>query len=231
MVPEKITPHDAFSDARLVARYADGPPRIVPGFADMQRMSTLLLAERVPDGGRVLVVGAGGGLELKTFAQAYPTWTFDGVDPSSKMIELAVQTLGTLASRVQLHEGTIDAAPAGPFDAATCLLTMHFLSLPERLRTAVEVRRRLKPGSPFVVVHMSIPAEQDERTSWMSRYAAFAISSGIDAHDAQKSSQAIKAHLNFLSPQQDESILREAGFSRISLFYVGFTFRGWVAYA
>ncbi len=29
----------------------------------------------------------------------------------------------------------------------------------------------------------------------------------------------------------DEVILREAGFSNISLFYVGFTFRGWVACA
>jgi tRNA (cmo5U34)-methyltransferase len=37
--------------------------------------------------------------------------------------------------------------------------------------------------------------------------------------------------LTILTPEQDEAILREAGFSNVSLFYVGFTFRGWVGYA
>src|SRR5687767_1511634 len=53
---------DPFSDPQAVARYADGPPRLVPGFVHLQRMVTVLLAERVPRDGRVLVVGAGGGL-------------------------------------------------------------------------------------------------------------------------------------------------------------------------
>jgi tRNA (cmo5U34)-methyltransferase len=204
---------------------------MVPGFFDLHRMATLLLAEHVPDNGSVLVVGAGGGLELKTFAQAQPSWTFDGVDPSAEMIRLAERTLGSLGSRVRFYEGIIDAAPAGPFDAATCLLTMHFLERKERLWTAVEVHRRLKSGAPFVIVHLSIPAGGGERAIWMSRFAAFAHSSGLSAEDSQSARTAVESHLNILTPEQDEAILREAGFSNVSLFYVGFTFRGWVAYA
>ena len=51
---------DPFSDPQAVARYIEGPPRIVPGFEGMQRMTTLLLAERAPEAARVLVLGAGG---------------------------------------------------------------------------------------------------------------------------------------------------------------------------
>jgi tRNA (cmo5U34)-methyltransferase len=65
-----------FSDPQAVARYAEGPPRLVPGFADLQRMTRLLLAERAPDDARVLVLGAGGGLELKAFAAG--SHTLDG---------------------------------------------------------------------------------------------------------------------------------------------------------
>lgn len=231
MSPESPTPQFAFSDARHVARYAEGPPRMVPGFESMHRMTTLLLAERVPDKGRVLVVGAGGGLELKTFADAQPSWTFDGVDPSLEMIHLAKQTLGPLVSRVQFHEGFIDAAPAESFDAATCLLVMHFLDRNERLRTATQVRRRLKPGSPFVSVHLSIPPDEGERAIWMSRFAAFAKSTDLSAEDSQRARTAVESHLHILTPEQDETILCEAGFSNVSLFYVGFTFRGWIAYA
>ena len=46
----------------------------MPGFLALQQMSRLLLAERVPPQGRVLVLGAGGGLELKAFAEAQPGW-------------------------------------------------------------------------------------------------------------------------------------------------------------
>lgn len=222
---------DAFSDSQAVARYTEGPPRIVPGYDGMQRMTTLLLAERVPGDGRVLVLGAGGGLELKAFAQAQPGWTFDGVDPAPEMLKLAEQVLGPLASRAMLHQGYIDDAPTGPFDAASCLLTLHFLSLEERRRTAAEVHRRLKPGAPFVVAHLSIPQGEGERALWLSRYAAFVVSSGVDPDKAATARAAIDTQLTLLTPEQDEAILREAGFSNVSLFYAGFTFRGWVGYA
>jgi tRNA (cmo5U34)-methyltransferase len=220
-----------FADPQAVARYAEGPPRTVPGFAHLQRMATLLLAERVPQDGRVLVVGAGGGLELKVFAEAHPDWRFDGVDPSAEMLRLANATLGPLASRVRLHLGYIDAAPDGPFDAATCLLTLHFIALEERRRTLQEIQRRLKPGAPLVVAHLSFPQGETERALWLSRYAAFAVTSGVEPDKAESARAAIAAQLPIIAPQQEEAMLREAGFSDVSLFYVGFTFRGWVAYA
>ena len=40
----------------------------------MQRMVALLLAERVPADGAVLILGAGGGLELKLLAERQPDW-------------------------------------------------------------------------------------------------------------------------------------------------------------
>ncbi|KRE07140.1 methyltransferase [Bosea sp. Root381] len=220
---------DAFSDRQAAARYAENPPRMVPGYADMQRMAMLLIAERAPIDAQILVLGAGGGLELKVFAEAQPEWSFVGVDPSAPMLELAQTTLGDLACRTRLHLGLIDVAPAGPFDAAACILTLHFIERRERLRTLEEVRRRLKPGAPFVCAHYSIP--EGEIDLWMSRYASFATSSGIERSQAERARTAIAEQLPILSPEEDEQVLREAGFTQIGLFYVGFTFRGWVAYA
>lgn len=203
----------------------------MPGFADLQRMAMLLLAERTPPDARVLVVGAGGGLELKLFAENQPNWRFDGVDPSAEMLKLAASTLGPLLSRVQLHQGYINVAPEGPFDAAACLLTLHFVPREERLRTLREIRRRLKPGAPLVVAHFSVPQGEQERSVWLSRYVSFAVASGVDPEKAANARAAIDAQLPILAPEQDEAILRDSGFTNVGLFYVGFTFRGWVAYA
>lgn len=220
-----------FSDPDAVARYAEGPPRFVPGFADLHRMSRLLLAERAPRHARLLVLGAGGGLELKAFAEAQPEWIFDGVDPAAEMLKLAEQTLGPHAARTRLHQGYIDDAPDGPFDAAACLLTLHFLAPAERRRTLSEIHRRLKPGAPFVAAHSSFPQQADERALWLSRYAAFAIASGAPPDKAENARAAIATRLEMLDPAEDEAILHDAGFTKVSLFYAAFTWRGWVAYA
>jgi tRNA (cmo5U34)-methyltransferase len=222
---------DAFSDPQAVARYAEGPPRLVPGFADLQRMIALLLAERAPDDARVLVLGAGGGLEIKAFAEARPGWSFDGVDPSAEMLDLARLTLGPLTTRARLHHGLIDSAPEGPFDGATCILTLHFVEREERLRTLKEVRRRLKPGAPFAAAHFSFPQGEGDRDVWLARYAAFAVSSGVEPSQADKARSMIAARLPILAPEEDEQLLRDAGFGDVSLFYAGFAFRGWVAHA
>lgn len=220
-----------FSDPAAVATYAEGPPRFVPGYNAMLSMATILVAERAPENARVLVLGAGGGLELKAFAQAHASWVFDGIDPSAPMLELAAQTLGSSAPRARLHHGYIDDAPPGPFDGATCLLTLHFVGVEERRRIAVEIRRRLKPRAPFVIAHFSIPAGESERALWLSRHSAFLAASGVDPDKAAAARRTAAQHLSILAPEHDEAILRAAGFSDVALFYTGFTFRGWVAYA
>lgn len=220
----------SFSDPEAVARYAEVPVRQVPGFLGLQQMALILLAERVQNEGEVLVLGAGGGLELKTFAEAQPDWRFCGVDPSAEMLALAEHTLGPLTPQVHFHQGYIDSAPEGPFDAATCILTLHFIPEEERRRTVAEVYRRLKPGAPFVVAHHSFPQESGEKAKWLARYAAFAVTSGVSASNAENAIKAISERLPLLSPQEDEAILRDAGFVDVDLFYAGFSFKGWVGY-
>lgn len=108
---------------------------------------------------------------------------------------------------------------------------LHFVEIEARRRTLAAVRRRLKPGAPFVVAHLSVPQGAGERALWLSRYAAFAVASGVAPEGAATASAAIDAQLTILTPEEDEALLREAGFTDVALFYVGLAFRGWVAYA
>lgn len=219
-----------FTDLKMIARYAETTPQRVPGLAGLHLMALLLLSEHAPEAAHILVLGAGGGLELKTFAQARPSWWFVGVDPSQPMLDLAKDTLGPLGSQVQLLNGYVEDASAGPFDGATCLLTLHFLPKPERLRTLKALRERLKPGAPLVVAHHTNPQE-GKAELWMTRSIAFAAGPQADFAQAAASATVMAQHLPLLSTGDEEELLKEAGFSGIGLFYAGFSFRGWVAAA
>ncbi len=219
-----------FTQPAAVSRYAEDTPKKVPGYADLHRMAALLLAERAPAQANILVVGAGGGLELKAFAEAQPNWHFTGVDPSAEMLDLARHSLGPLAAQVQLVQGTIEDAPPGPFFGATCLLTLHFLERAERLVTLRAIRARVRPGAPLIVAHHCIPAD-GKLQDWLTRSVAFAQGSDPDPARASASAAMMSQALPLLMEKEEEAMLAEAGFSDVALFYAGFSFRGWVATA
>ena len=211
--------------------YRDGPPRQVPGYASLHRMISMLLAERAPAEARVLVLGAGGGLELRALAEAHPGWSFDGIDPSADMLRLASETIAPYADRVRLYEGYIDTAPDGPFDVALCLLTFHFIPREQRLPTLRQIHRRLQPGAPFTLAHVSFSQMEPGRSQWIARHVAFGAPDGLDPARFEAAKQAIATRLTILAPEEEEAMLAEAGFTDISLFYAGLSFRGWVSYA
>lgn len=218
-----------FADPAAVASYATDAPRKVPGLADLHRMAMLLLAERAADATQILVVGAGGGLELAALAQAQPRWRLTGVDPSRAMLDLAGQVTSPYADRIALLEGTVDQAPDGPFAGATCLLTLHFLDRAERLRTLQAIRRRLAPAARLVIAHHAAVGEDPQR--WLARSAAFGERAGVEWGKAMASGTVLAARLPLLAPVEEEALLWEAGYVDVALCYAALSFRGWVASA
>lgn len=220
-----------FDDPEQVRRYAEGPARFIPGYATLHRLVLQLLTERAGPKAHVLVLGAGGGLELHAFATAMPDWTFTGVDPSATMLAQAKQHLGEAASRVNWTLGYIPDAPQGPFDAATCLLTLHVLEVPDKLPALQSIRKRLKPSAPFAIVDQCFDTTEPDAEKHLDRYARYAIDSGADPADVARVRAAVAAGKTMLSPEREEALLREAGFSNVELFFAGLRWRGWIAQA
>lgn len=222
---------ELFEDPEHAAQYAAGPEKFVPGFDALHRMAGVFIREFAPPDARVLVHGAGGGLEIEAFATENPGWTFVGVEPARPMLDAAKERLGDLNQRVALHHGYADDAPEGPFDAATSLLTLHFLNAAERQKTVAEIVRRLKPGAPMVAAHCSFPQAPEHREAWLVRHREYVIAAGVDADIAEQARRDISESLPVLDPEVDERILRDAGLSNVTLFYSAFTWRGWVGRA
>ena len=78
---------------------------------------------------------------------------------------------------------------------------------------------------------MSFPQAAEERDTWLARYAAFAVASGVEPDAARRAATAIGANLPLVAPDEEEALLAQAGFSGTRLFYAGLAFRGWVAHA
>ncbi len=223
-----------FSDLERVRLYAEqGPPAFTPGHAGMLQMAAVLLREIMPADGQILVVGAGGGLETRYFASIEPGWRFVGVDPAPPMLELARDIAGPVAGdRLCLIEGTVEEAPDGPFDAATCILVIGLV--PDdggKLALLRETRRRLRPGAPFILVDQCLDRSAPDFERRLDRYAHYALRSQVDPATVAGAKAAIRALETMVPAARDEALLAEAGFRDTELFYLGMAWRGWVTYA
>lgn len=223
-----------YVDPERIRNYTEkGPPAFAPGHSGMLQMTGVLLSERVPEDGHVLVVGAGGGLETRYLAGMEPQWRFVGVDPADGMLELARAVAGPVAGeRMHLIKGTVLDAPEGPFDAATCILVLGILADDGgKLELLAQIRRRLKTGAPMVLVDQCINRAAPDFHVRLDRYAEYARRSGVEADIVQGARTALESSMTMVSASRNEALLSEAGFCDIDVFYVGMAWRGWIAYA
>lgn len=99
---------DHFSD-RHSCIYDQKIRKVIPGYDAMHEMAQYLLQDNLPSVAKVLIVGAGTGQKIVSYANANLAWTVVGVDSTVAMLAIAsqrVQKMG-LGDRVSLIEGVV----------------------------------------------------------------------------------------------------------------------------
>lgn len=210
-----------------------GRERFAPSYGVMLQMCGQLIAESIGEDGAVLVVGAGGGLELEALARRASRWKFCAIDPASNMLEQAREKARACGAfdRTVWVDGYVTHAPKVKYDAATCLLTLHFVPESEKLGTLIGIRSRLKPGAPFLLVDLCMDKQAANYERNLSRYAQFALDCGASPAEVDTVRERLRNVLQTVSDRRNVALLAEAGFGSAEIFYAAHAWRGWVAYA
>ena len=223
---------ECFNHPEFLKKYSKGVRIYSSGYDLMHRLVIQLLSEKLPYEGHVVVLGAGGGQELMSMCEARQTWRFTAIDPANAMLDQAKTALGEDAGRVEWIYGKIEDAPNGPYDAATCLLTLH--AIPDdgsKLSVVKELRKRMKSGSPLLVVDSIVGATPEQKEMDSKRYIQFAVDSGIPRKEAEETRKMMEANSYTISLQREEELFQEGGFHRLQLFFAALSWTGWIMYA
>lgn len=195
---------------------------LVPGYAELHELSAAVLAARLPERARVLVVGAGTGTETLALAQARPGWEVIGVDPSAEMLAVARRRAAAAElPNASFHEGYLAGLPdRGPFDAAVSLLVMHFVAGDDaKADYLLQIAARLRPGAPLLLCDLMAHDEDD-----LDVMAEYASARGVDPQVLAGIGQRLQADFHPLSEERLRQLGETAGLTPPRPYFRGVAF-------
>lgn len=170
----------------------------------------------------LLVVGAGGGMEIERFLPGNPGWRLTGVDPSQDMLALAQARAESLGAqeRVELVRGTIDDLPAERrFDAAACLFVLHFLPDDGKLALLRGIAGRLRPEAPLLVASGARVDDRGLRDDFLGAWQQHGELMGLPAERmAAIIAQLMTQQPNMATEADYAHLLRTAGYQLVAPF-------------
>ncbi|MBE9193459.1 class I SAM-dependent methyltransferase [Gloeocapsopsis crepidinum LEGE 06123] len=224
---------DFDADPVASTEYDDRARKALPGYEVMHTMALSFLKSHLPETANLLIVGAGTGMELLKFSKSNPQWQLLGVDPSSNMLAIAQQKIeqNKLSNRVKLVQGYTHDLPDTPlYDAATCILVMHFL--PDdgsKIALLQSIAQRLQSSAPFILVDIFGEKSSREFEQITAIIKLFWQEMGILPEQIDEGIETINKGVYPVAESRAIELLQQAGFGNIVRFYTGLWGGGWVA--
>ena len=218
-------------DGNYGARYEVLARRVIPGYRTLFPMFTALIEPDLPERGRVLVVGAGTGIEVIHLKRARPDLRVHGVDPSEHMLELAERRVAEagVGDGVTLQLGYAADVPATPlFDAATLINVLHFV--PDdggKGALLADIARRLKPGGVFVFCDLHGGATPEEHERYLSAWRRYWKIRDMSPEEMRDFNDRIREGMHFAPAARSIELALEAGFVEPERFYKSLLYGGW----
>jgi tRNA (cmo5U34)-methyltransferase len=217
-----------------VSKYDESIRLFCAAYEPLFTMSYSALRSSLGDNANLLIVGAGTGMEICTFGRMSPNWSMTGVDPSAEMLSIAKKAIADncITSNINLCQGyTHDLPETDMFDAATCILVMHFLlDDGAKLQLLESISSRLRSGAPFVLVDGFGVSNSIDYERNLSAWKTFVVANGVDPEIVEDGfcNQILK-RLQLVSEERIVSLLNEAGFEKPTRFFTSFLYGGWIA--
>ena len=208
--------------------------KTIPGIEGSNRLLRAAFEAKVAPGGRILIVGAGGGREIGILGESPHSFQFVGVDPSVNMLAMAQEIIDErgFTDRARLHHGKIDVLPVEEekYDGAILAFVMHFVPDKEgeggKSALLNDIRARLKDGAPLFVSDISF--DHDEFEGMKSTFMAQTALIGMEAATAERLVTSVFPNLPIISPARFRELATSSGFPTVIPLYRALWYTSWV---
>lgn len=218
-------------DETVAPHFDEHVRQSVPGYQRIQESVASLTDFFCEDGSTIVDLGCATGETLYQVQQQTREKHLNliGVDESHDMIQQAMRKTKGKPEYTFLCRRLEDFELPAETAVVTSILTMQFVRKPYRQILLKQIYESLEDGGAFVFVEKSFAASPQMQEMFTQLYHDFKESQGIEPEHIRKKDKSLRGVMMPNSLQENEEMLRRAGFKQIELFFKDLHFAGWIA--
>jgi tRNA (cmo5U34)-methyltransferase len=206
--------------------------RSVPAYAEGQELIADVADQLVPPGGRIYDLGCSTGTLTAQIAERLAPRRVEviGVDREPGMIDRAEARCAGL-ERVRFETASLEELVLEPADMIVAYYTLQFLPLRARREVVARIHDALAPGGTFVLFEKVLASGARNQATAAGAYADWKCRQGFDDGQIAAKARSIRGVLQPLSPEENDAMLRAAGFEDVMRVFRWVLFEGLIARA
>ena len=205
--------------------------RSILGYEALHSLTARLAKTLKPNMRKVLLIGAGTGQELESFSNASEDCHFTIVEPSAEMRYRCIIRINELSlqSRVTGIYPTLDEVPENHlFDCVTLLLVLHFVPDNGEKKNLVEkIFRHMEQNSFLFIADLCLESSEADHyllDTWRNSM----LIEGTTTEEVEDFFSNRLPLVHRVSLDRSLSLLSEAGFKNLEVFFSSLLFRAWL---
>ncbi len=206
--------------------------RSIPAYDESHVLIADLADQLVPQGGRCYDLGCSTGTLTRLLAERLADRRVEviGVDREPGMILKATERCAQQPS-VRFETASLEDLALEPADLIVCYYTLQFVSLRARSGLVRRIRRALDPGGALILFEKVLAPTARMQEMAVGAYWDWKRQQGFSDEEITSKARSLRGVLQPLSPEENEAMLRGAGFSEVMQVFRWVLFEGLVAYA
>ena len=211
--------------------FEDMLERSVPFYDEMQRMLVELAGDFAVDGSAVYDVGCSTGTTLSALDALAQDVLLIGIDNSPAMLARAGALLaGRLRHRHELRFGDLNQALRIE-DASVVVmsLTLQFVRPLQRERVLREICDGINRDGCLLLIEKVVADDSTLNRLYIQHYYEFKKRNGYSQLEIARKREALENVLIPYRPEENDAMLRQAGFRSVDMFFKWYNFCGLIA--
>ena len=189
--------------------------RSVPAYAEGQELIADIADQLVPPGGRVYDLGCSTGALTAQLASRLAPRRVGGRRRGSRAGHGRPGRAALCAAmpQVRFETSSLEELALEPADMIVSYYTLQFVALRERGRIVARIREALAPGGAFVLFEKVLASSPRNQATAEGAYADWKGRQGFGDEEIAAKARSIRGVLQPFSPEENDAMLREAGFT------------------
>ncbi|WP_276484792.1 carboxy-S-adenosyl-L-methionine synthase CmoA [Paraflavitalea pollutisoli] len=213
--------------------FDDMVSRSVPFYIEMQRMTAELAANHAQSGTNLFDLGCSTGTTMILMDKLVDEHvSFIGVDDSEGMIHKCREKLNSFNLRRKIDLEVADLAQIVPVENAsvvTMVLVLQFIRPMHRLKLIKGIYDGLTENGVLIIVEKILTEEKSFNREYIDYYYDFKRRNNYSELEISQKREALENVLIPYKTSENITMLKEAGFSEVEVFFRWYNFSGIIA--